>query len=1018
MSANMTTTMTTIPQRKTANARAWIAYAISCALIVQPMPALAQVTAAAGAAAANKPVVDVTANGRPLVQITAPNAAGVSNNQYSAYNVTSQGVILNNAQSTVLTQQGGYVGANPYLAAGGARIIVNQVVGGSASQLSGYTEVAGQQAEVVIANPAGIYCSGCGFINTTRGVLTTGTPVYGGSGSLDAFHVTGGQIQIDAGGLNGSNVDQVDLIARNVKINGQLWANQRLNVVTGANDVNYTDLSTQALTPDANKPSVAIDVAQLGGMYANKIKLVGTEAGVGVNSLGTIAAQAGDFTLNNQGQISLAGSTTASGNVQINAAGNVANSGALYAGQNADVSAQGQVSNSGTLAALGNVNLNGATVNSSGALGAGIDTHGNLTGNGNLTVSGAGAVAMNGQNLAGGNIAVNGSSLNLTGATTSAVGIATLTATGALLNNQGQVSATQLTVNAASLSNQGGTLTQTGTGDTALTIAGSLDNTNGVIASNAQNMTIRSGSLINQGGQINHAGTGALALYTGALTNNSGAIATNGQSTINAISLTNTSGAISAANALGINVTNLLDNSGGTLSATGALAANAAAFKNVQGNISGATVGLTIAQLDNSGGRILTNQLNVRATDLTNRGGTLTQFGIGAMTLAVSNALDNSNGGMIQTNSADLTLAPASLNNNGGTIMLAGTGALTIAPGNGAGTLSNVGGTLASNGQVAVSAVSFDNTGGTVSGQSNVIAGIAGALNNTRGTLRSNASLSATSGGALNNTGGTINAGGIAAANNNSTLNLSAVSVDNTGGSINNLGAGATTVSGTTQILNSNAAQATGMGSISGNGAVTLATAVLSNTQGGQVSGANLQINANSIDNSGGKIGNTPNASGNVGISTSGAVTNAGGRIGAARNLTIAASTLYGAGAFTAAGDVALNLQGDFDNAAGNQISAANNLTFTLPGNLTNAGSLLAVNNLNVSAANINNTGSMAAGGLLSTNSATLTNSGTIIGASVSLTASQSIANLGTTALIGATGSAGKLELLAPDIEN
>src|ERR1700693_1034026 len=134
MTANMTTaTMTRIPQRRSSNARSWIAYAISCALIVQPMPALAQVSAAAGAAAANKPVVDVTANGRPLVQITAPNAAGVSNNQYSAYNVTSQGVILNNAQSTVLSQQGGYVVANPYLAAGGARIIVNQVVGGSAS---------------------------------------------------------------------------------------------------------------------------------------------------------------------------------------------------------------------------------------------------------------------------------------------------------------------------------------------------------------------------------------------------------------------------------------------------------------------------------------------------------------------------------------------------------------------------------------------------------------------------------------------------------------------------------------------------------------------------------------------------------------------------------------------------------------------------------------------------------------------------------------------------------------------
>lgn len=42
---------------------------------------------------------------------------------------------------------------NPNLGAGSARVIVNQVVGGNASQLLGYTEVAGQRAEVVIANP-------------------------------------------------------------------------------------------------------------------------------------------------------------------------------------------------------------------------------------------------------------------------------------------------------------------------------------------------------------------------------------------------------------------------------------------------------------------------------------------------------------------------------------------------------------------------------------------------------------------------------------------------------------------------------------------------------------------------------------------------------------------------------------------------------------------------------------------------------------------------------------------------
>ena len=113
--------------------------------------------------------------------------------------------------------------------------------------------------------------------------------MFGGSGSLDAFRVTGGEINIGTAGLNASNTDQLDLISRSVKVNGELWGNN-LNVITGANQVNYANLGVQIIAGDANKPTVGIDVAQLGGMYANKIRLVGTEAGVGVVSAGTLAS--------------------------------------------------------------------------------------------------------------------------------------------------------------------------------------------------------------------------------------------------------------------------------------------------------------------------------------------------------------------------------------------------------------------------------------------------------------------------------------------------------------------------------------------------------------------------------------------------------------------------------------------------------------------------------------------------------------------------------------------------------
>jgi len=415
--------VTALPMRQ-------VAFVTLCALGMQATVVRAEVIAAP-TSAGSKPLVGVTANGLPIVQISTPNGAGVSNNVYTQYNVGPSGLILNNSTGNVLTQQAGYVGGNPNLVAGSARVILNQVVGGSPSQLLGYMEVAGQKAEVVVANPAGIYCNGCGFINTSRGILTTGTPVFGGTGSLDAFHVTGGQIQIGTAGLNGSNVDQVDLIARSVAINGKVWANRSLNVVAGNNDVRYSDLSAQSLGPDGNSPNVAIDVAQLGGMFAGKIMLVGTEAGVGVNSAGTIAAQSGDVLLNSQGKVTLSGTTSANGNVAISSVGDASNTGSVYATQNATLNSQGKVSNSGTLTALGNTTVSGAGVNSSGTLGAGIDASGNASSAGNLSVTGTGTVNITGQTLAGGSLSLSGSSLNMAGAQTLAVGNASLVTTGA-----------------------------------------------------------------------------------------------------------------------------------------------------------------------------------------------------------------------------------------------------------------------------------------------------------------------------------------------------------------------------------------------------------------------------------------------------------------------------------------------------------------------------------------------------------------------------------------------------------
>ncbi|MFS2097307.1 filamentous hemagglutinin N-terminal domain-containing protein, partial [Pseudomonas sp. Pseusp11] len=79
-------------------------------------------------------------------------------------------------------------------------------------------EVAGQSARVIVANPYGISCNGCGFINTPRVTLTTGKPVLD-NGRLDRFQVDQGSVSIDGAGLNANNVDRFEIITRSAKIN-------------------------------------------------------------------------------------------------------------------------------------------------------------------------------------------------------------------------------------------------------------------------------------------------------------------------------------------------------------------------------------------------------------------------------------------------------------------------------------------------------------------------------------------------------------------------------------------------------------------------------------------------------------------------------------------------------------------------------------------------------------------------------------------------------------------------------
>ena len=438
---------------------------------------------------------------------------------------------------------------NPWLATGSARVILNEVNSTNPSLLNGYIEVAGQRAEVIIANPAGISCDGCGFINASRATLTTGTPLLD-AGRISGYRVVDGVIQISGQGLDSRGVDFTDILARRITVDGAVNA-ERLMLIAGANDIDLkaesgvlpavsssaqaaANLASESL-PEAER--WGIDSTALGGMTAGQITLVATEAGVGVRHAGTMYAGVGEVRITANGDLVNAGSING-GAVALNASNRLQNSGKVYA--EGDLAVQAQfIENSiktdnsnAVLAARGSASLTaGGSVTSSGLLAAGLQADGTVQG-GDLVVSAGEAITATGQNLSGNSQRWDAQSVSLAGSTTQAPSVtvtasagdvdasgATLSATTLSLNSAqtlrtdgASVSAETLNLQAKILSNVGGSLIQTGDGDMALVATDKLDNTNGLIATNAANFSLNTQKFINQNGQLQHAGTGSFTL--------------------------------------------------------------------------------------------------------------------------------------------------------------------------------------------------------------------------------------------------------------------------------------------------------------------------------------------------------------------------------------------------------------------------------------------------------------------------------------------------------------------------
>lgn len=870
-----------------------IALSLAGILFLNPIVAAAAGLALDKAAGGNTGLGQA-GNGVPIVNIATPNGAGLSNNHFRDYNVGANGLILNNATGkTQGTQLGGIILGNPNLKGQAAQVILNQVTGGNRSTLAGYTEVAGQSARVIVANPHGITCQGCGFINTPRATLTTGKPIMDGQ-RLERFQVDGGDIVVEGAELNVGNLEQFDLITRSAKLNAKLYA-KNLNIVTGRNDVQADSLQATPRAADGSeKPQLAIDSSALGGMYAGAIRLVGTEQGVGVKLAGDMAASGGDIRIDASGKLSLA-QASSQGDLKI-AAQAVELNGKTYAGGSAEIRSAEELVNRQSLAARERIALEAAHIDNAGVIEAGVEPDERRNARGDLelrsgTLRNAGSLVASRALEAKASQALDNQGGSLKGATVRVDG-------GHLDNRGGKLLAEgELRVEASSLDNRQDGLLQSrdravvktrgdldnrggqviGLNDLEVGAA-TLDNGQQGLLGSQQSTRVSAQALVNRGdGEVSGKRVEA---RVGSLDNRGGKLIGDDLLVVASGAIDNRLGLFSAANRLDLRARSL-DNSGkGTLSSRGGLEVSLGGLldNRDEGNLlSQGAQRVTVGQLDNRAGGLLSSrsELNVHGASLDNRGGVLVAD---AGLSATGGAFDNRDGGSA-SGKAGVRVEVASLRNDQG-------------------------GKLLSDGRLDLAANAVGNAGGRIAAKGDLQATL-GSLAQQGGELVSEKTLKVAADTLDNSQSGLIAAnGGIA---------IEARQVDNRAGEISSTSRVA--VNAREQLDNRG-------GKVIGDSGLRLTVQRLLNQAKGVLAGRDgLSLDGGELFNGDGGRLDSQNS---LSVSLGGVLDNQGGALVSEGSLTARAARLDNrGGTFSSAGALALTSQAVLDNQGGRLLSDA-----------------------------------------------------------------------------------------------
>ncbi|MGT2433614.1 two-partner secretion domain-containing protein [Cupriavidus basilensis] len=758
-----------------------------------------------------RPVVGVAANGVPVVDIPPPNRnGGTSVSNFIQYNVGPSGVVLNNSRANSQTQIAGWVQGNMMLGNSHAGNIVVQVTRPNPSQLLGAQEIAGNRANLILANPAGLHCSGCGAINTDRFTLSTGRPVFSADGSLGGFDVREGNIGIGGQGLSSPQA-QVDLLARSININAELWA-RHLNAVAGANQVDYQTLNAAPQAGNGPAPQFALDASALSSMYSGAVKLIGTERGVGFHLGGGVTARAGDIVVHNNGDVRIVpgGRLQAEGNASV-AGTNIGNAGTITTRSALAATTPGQLANSGTLAAGTDLLAQADRIANSGTIGAGVDADARVTGTGTVNLAARTAIESNGTIVTGADARLSAPTLDLSTGNVIAHSIANLSASGDINHQNARLEANAVQLNAG----------------------GTVDNRGGAIAAGVNGGAVQGATVLNQGGAITSGG----ALGVGAadaVDNSGGTIAGTRATTVAAAGIANRGGAIGSVQDK-LLATGALDNTSGKALAATDITLTGGPVINDHGRISAMrtlTADTGGQALVNTSGVIAAGNIQTSTGAFDNRAGVVQSTGL-LVADTRGQAYDNSNGGLTVANGA-MTLTTGALNNRDG--IVSGQEALTVT----GTTLDNTGGKVVAGGPLAMTGDSLANTGGQAASNSDAKVRMAGTLDNTAGFIHAGGTLDARADTILNR--GTLAGTGAAPKGMEAgNVRLAANAIDNARGALRadtSLDADAATLDNT-------------RGEVTSGGTAQLTVGATANTDGLLAANKALGIKGNSLTGDG-----------------------------------------------------------------------------------------------------------------------------------------------------------------------